>query len=81
MKAPNSRRPGGRMPNDVKAWLEVHESWTGWEIAVCCGCGKWYNYMDHLAPYHTEMNWCKKCGYKSSPNAKSAGTDASEKTL
>ena len=61
------RRPIGRVPSDVKAWLEVNESWTGWEIAVC-GCGKWYHLMDHLAPYHTEMNWCKKCGYQCPPN-------------
>ena len=62
------RRPIGRVPADVKAWLEVNESWTGWEIAVC-DCGKWYHTMDYLAPYHTEMNWCKKCGYQSPPNA------------
>jgi len=61
------RRPIGRVPADVKAWLEVNESWTGWEIAVC-DCGKWYHTMDHLAPYHTEMNWCKKCGYQYPPN-------------
>jgi hypothetical protein len=57
------RRPVGRVPADTKEWLEVNESWTGWEIAVC-DCGKWYHTMDHLAPYHTEMNWCKKCGYE-----------------
>lgn len=58
------RRPRGRIPADVKAWLEVNEHWTGWEIAVC-NCGKWYGQMDPLAPYYTEMNWCKKCGYNS----------------
>lgn len=58
------RRPVGRVPSDVKSWLEVHEPWTGWRIAVC-RCGKWYSVMDHLAPYHTEMNWCKTCGFES----------------
>lgn len=61
------RRPPGRIPADVKAWLEVNEQWTGWEIAVC-SCGKWYDNMDPLAPYYTEMNWCSKCGYESPPN-------------
>ena len=63
------RRPIGRVPVAVKAWLEVNQSWTGWEIAAC-ECGKWYHAMDHLAPYYTEMNWCKKCGYQSPPNDK-----------
>lgn len=57
------KRPKGRVPNDVKAWLEANEKSCGWEIAVCT-CGKWYHLMDHLAPYHTEMNFCKKCGYE-----------------
>jgi hypothetical protein len=71
------RRPIGRVPADVKAWLEVNESWTGWEIAVC-DCGKWYHTMDHLAPYHTEMNWCKKCGYQSPPNGMDEGRRTQE---
>ena len=57
------KRPAGRVPNKVKAWLEVNEKFTGWKIAVC-KCGKWYHSMDGLAPYYTEMNWCKKCGYQ-----------------
>ena len=59
----NTKIPIGRIPADTKAWLEVNEKWTGSEIAIC-SCGKWYHKMDHLAPYHTEYNWCKKCGYE-----------------
>lgn len=57
------RKPSGRIPADTKAWLAVNEIDCGWEIAVC-KCGRWYREMDHLAPYHTEMNWCQKCGHK-----------------
>ena len=63
----NIKRPKGRIPSDTKAWLEVNEEWTGWQIAVC-DCGKWYHTMDYLAPYHTERNWCKQCGYESPSN-------------
>lgn len=57
------RRPTGRIPRGTKMWLAVNEPDCGWKIAIC-KCGRWYNEMDHLAPYHTEMCWCKRCGHK-----------------
>ena len=57
------KKPPGRIPIDTREWLAVNEPFTGWQIAVC-NCGKWYNLMDYLAPYHTEKNWCNRCGYE-----------------
>lgn len=65
------RRPRGRIPANTKAWLAVNEPHCGWQIAVC-KCGGWYHRMDHLAPYHTEMNWCPKCKYKQDWNGPDA---------
>lgn len=53
------KRPRGRIPKRTKAWLELNPEY--WELAVC-KCGRWYRYMDKLAPYHVEMNWCDRCG-------------------
>jgi uncharacterized protein YlaI len=69
------RRPRGRIPADTKAWLAVNESDCGWQIAVC-KCGGWFHRMDHLAPYHTEMNWCPTCKHKpdwNGPDAENQG--------
>ena len=57
------KRPPGRIPKETRAWLGVNQGIVGIEVAIC-DCGRWYHKMDHLAPYHTEMNWCKSCGYK-----------------
>jgi hypothetical protein len=65
------RRPRGRIPSDTKAWLAVNELDFGWQIAVC-KCGGWYHQMDHIAPYHTEMNWCPKCKHKQDWNGPDA---------
>lgn len=53
--------PKGRIPRETKAWLKVYPQY--WGLAVC-RCGKWYHEMDRLAPHHTEMNFCKDCGYE-----------------
>lgn len=55
-------KPRGRVSQDVKIWLEVNAD-CPWQMCVC-KCGKWYTRMDHLAPYHTEKNWCKNCGFE-----------------
>ena len=64
------RRPRGRIPADTKAWLAVNGE-NFWKLAVC-KCGRWYHGMDHLAPYHTEKNWCPKCGIKQDWNGPDA---------
>lgn len=67
LKPYNSGRPKGRIPRDTKDWLTVNEKDWGWRIAVC-KCGKWYDSIDDLAPYHYEFNWCSKCGYAHEQN-------------
>jgi hypothetical protein len=67
MKTKNIKRPHGRIPLATKSWLAVNERESGWQISVC-KCGGWYHKMDHLAPYHTEMNWCPKCKFKQDCN-------------
>ena len=57
----NTKRPSGKIPNDTRDWVLVNEKECWWEVAVC-DCGRWYESMDHLAPYHWEMCRCRKCG-------------------
>lgn len=54
------KRPIGRKPSHIEDWLAAngHDEW--WAL-VCPKCGKWVAGIDKLAPYHTEMNWCKRC--------------------
>ena len=64
------RRPRGRIPSDTKDWMEVNGK-QYWKLAIC-KCGRWYHGMDHLAPKHTEKNWCPKCGIKQDWNGPDA---------
>lgn len=52
------KRPRGRIPKGTKAWVLLHPA--HWQTAVC-ECGRWFHEIDHLAPRHTEHNWCKRC--------------------
>ena len=54
-------RPKGRVPKEIQAWMQANPE-VPWEVCVC-DCGRWFDNMDHLAPYHTEHCWCRQCGY------------------
>jgi len=57
---PKVKKPRGPIPKTVKIWLEVNND-VGWEFLVCAEHGKWYVWIDHLAPYHFEMSKCSDC--------------------
>jgi len=60
------KKPKEEMPADTKAWFECNLELFGesiWKNCVC-KCGRWYETIDYLAPYHTERNWCKNCGFE-----------------
>lgn len=50
------------MPKNIAAWLSVNIEEPPRSL-ICQKCGDWYAKIDHLAPYHYEMCYCKKCGY------------------
>ena len=56
-------KPKGRVPNHVKGFLEANGD-SCWPLLVCPKGGKWVDGIDHFAPYHNEMNYCKKCDGK-----------------
>jgi len=57
----DASKPRGPVPLGIREWLELNPD--DWFLAVC-ECGKWYHSMDRFAPYHTETNWCKTCGFE-----------------
>ena len=56
-------RPKEPMPERISAWLEVNDD-CPWQMCVCRKCGRWYESMDHLAPYHVERCRCSQCGLR-----------------
>lgn len=53
-------KPRGPVPKRVKEWLEVNGN-ECWPCLVCDKCRRWVTSIDRLAPYHTELNLCRKC--------------------
>lgn len=60
MNTRNLKKPRGRKPRIIRIWLEVNGE-ECWPSVVCETCKGWVTSIDHLAPYHTEANWCERC--------------------
>lgn len=55
--------PSEDPPRRIALWLELNGiEW--WRLMVCKKCGGWVTDFDTLAPYQTNENYCKKCGYQ-----------------
>ena len=48
------------IPRRIKLWLRVNTDVPADKLK-CPLCGEWLASIDHLAPYHWETCWCKKC--------------------
>lgn len=64
-----TKSPKGQMPKHILEFIEDESEFSGIDkstlakLLTCDKCGKWVDDIDHLAPYHLEMNWCNKCGF------------------
>lgn len=56
------KKPKGQMPTHVKQFAAANPDVDLVQF-ICPTCGKWFSTIDSLAPYHMELNYCKRCGY------------------
>jgi len=56
-----NKSPRGRIPAHVKEWMRENSEIPR-EMLLCPKCGRWWQHIDDLAPYHWEQCKCGKCG-------------------